>query len=198
MSLEIQWRLAMKLCLQCNKDISHKRNISKYCSLSCSAKHNRSKILQYDLPPDHKRCGKCKEVKSFDQFRKNKMSSFGYSYFCKNCDKQRIYAKDKRKILLNSAKKRAKDNNLEFNLTLDDIVLPKVCPILGIQLQFNDKIAKDNSFSVDRINPEMGYVRGNIEIISFKANTIKNNATLHELELVYRHVKNIKTKEQNL
>ena len=177
-------------CLECGTHIKKKRKNTKYCSLSCSTKHIRSKILQYDLPQNSKRCGKCKEVKNFSEFRKNKNAAFGYSYFCKHCDNQRVYTRDKRKVLYNAAKKRAKDKNLEFSITLDDIVIPERCPILNIHLEFNQGKAKDNSYSIDRIDSQKGYIKGNIQIISFKANTIKNNASLQEIKMIYEYMKN--------
>jgi hypothetical protein len=179
----------MKQCLECKKDISDKIKNTKYCSLSCSTKNNRLKVLQYDLPENHKRCGKCGNVKNFLEFRKNKNSAFGYSYFCKECDKSRIFLRDKRKILLNAAKKRAKDNNLDFDLDINDIVLPDKCPILNIDLKFNEGKVKNNSYSIDRIDNSKGYIKGNIQIISFKANTIKSFATLEEIEKIYQYMK---------
>lgn len=178
----------MKKCLNCEKDISHKKKKTKYCSLSCSTQHIRIKILHKGLEEGHKRCGKCKTVKPFDDFRKNKNSAFGYSYYCRKCDNARVYSVDRRKILFNAAKKRAKDNNILFNLDLDDIVLPEVCPILGIKLEFNEGVCQDNSYSIDKIDPKLGYVKGNIQIISFKANTMKSNATLEEIEMLYKYL----------
>jgi hypothetical protein len=179
-----------KLCQTCNKDISSKKKKSKFCSLSCSTKYNRLLVLQKDVPKLHKKCGRCLEIKPFREFRKNKNSAFGYSYFCRKCDKQRTYTRDKRKILFNAAKKRAKDNNINFNLELEDIVLPIKCPILGMELVFNTGKARDNSYSIDRIDSNLGYIKGNIQVISFKANTIKNNASLLEIEKVYLYMKN--------
>lgn len=183
----------MKKCHCCNKDISYKRKISKFCSLSCSTRYNRLQILQKNVPTNHKKCGKCLKIKSFENFRKNKNAAFGYSYFCKECDTQRVYSRDKRKVLLNAAKKRSKDSNLEFNLDINDIILPEKCPILGINLQFNKGKAQNNSYSIDRINNSIGYIKGNIQIISFKANTIKNNATFKELELVYKYMQQLES-----
>jgi hypothetical protein len=57
--------------------------------------------------------------------------------------------------------------------------------ILGIPLVMGDKYAHDNSPSLDRIIPELGYVKGNIMVISHKANTIKSNANIEELEKVF-------------
>lgn len=41
----------------------------------------------------------------------------------------------------------------------------------------------EDSPSIDKVIPELGYVRGNVWVISNKANRIKNNATLEELKL---------------
>lgn len=182
----------MKECLNCKKDITHKRKSYKFCSLACSTQYTRLQILHKDIPDNFKRCGKCKNVKMYSEFRKNKNSAFGLSYFCKQCDKSRIYNRDRRKILINAAKKRAKEKKIDFNITVEDIILPKFCPILGIELEFNDTCVKDNSYSIDRIDSSMGYVAGNIQIISFKANTIKNNASIEELEKIVNYLKKLK------
>ena len=39
----------------------------------------------------------------------------------------------------------------------------------------------DNSPSIDRLIPELGYIKGNVNVISLRANIIKNNATKDEL-----------------
>lgn len=79
----------------------------------------------------------------------------------------------------------AKKVGLPFNLEASDLVVPDMCPVLGMPLQINTSPGpKLNSPSVDRIRPELGYVKGNVAVISMKANQIKNNATLEELEKV--------------
>jgi len=79
------------------------------------------------------------------------------------------------------AKDRAKKANQPFNITIEDIIIPAVCPYLGIPLQVNRKKQNDGSPSLDRINPSLGYIKGNIEVISNKANAMKYNATSEEL-----------------
>jgi hypothetical protein len=90
--------------------------------------------------------------------------------------------KSPERILHSAAKSRAKMQNVPFNLLFEDIVIPKFCPILEIPLAIgtggNPTI---NSPSLDKIIPELGYVKDNIQVISHKANTIKNNATLEDL-----------------
>lgn len=89
--------------------------------------------------------------------------------------------------LYKSAKSRSKKYNIIFNLELNDIVIPDMCPVLGIQLVQGDKVSFDGSPTVDRIIPELGYTKGNIIIVSMKANRIKNNSTLDELKKVYEY-----------
>lgn len=80
------------------------------------------------------------------------------------------------------AKNRAKEKNLPFDLSIEDIVIPTHCPILGVELVPNSA-KRSNSISIDRIDPTKGYTKDNIWIISGKANVMKNNASLEELKL---------------
>ena len=80
------------------------------------------------------------------------------------------------------AKARAKKQGLQFSLDLSDIAIPEFCPILGLRLeQSSTQGSSSSSPSLDRIFPERGYVKGNVRIISQKANRIKNDATAEEL-----------------
>lgn len=96
------------------------------------------------------------------------------------------------RIILQHARKRAKEKNVPFNITIDDLIIPNICPVLGIELGVNDGSPKNNSISLDRIVPELGYVKGNVAIISYRANTIKSNASIEELEKVLSWLKGIK------
>lgn len=80
-----------------------------------------------------------------------------------------------------SAKARAKRQSIPFGISASDIVLPDVCPILGIPLQANVKHMKDNSPTLDRIYPDQGYVPGNVVVVSLRANRIKSDCTPDEL-----------------
>lgn len=84
--------------------------------------------------------------------------------------------------LFRSAKARAKLKNIEFLLEKDDIVIPEYCPYLGTPLtRCRGEGAIWTNPSVDRINNKLGYVKTNIEIISRKANVMKQDATIEEL-----------------
>jgi hypothetical protein len=98
------------------------------------------------------------------------------------------------RFILYAIKQRAKKRNIPFNLTRTDIVIPKYCPVLGIELRMNydGKCGDDNSPSVDRMRPELGYVKGNIFIISKRANTIKSFGTIAEHQKVIDYMEKYK------
>lgn len=84
--------------------------------------------------------------------------------------------------LIENAKDRAKKYNLPFDLKPEDIILLDKCPYLDIPLnRINTKTYSPNNTTIDRIIPELGYVNGNIRMLSMLANTMKSNATLEEL-----------------
>lgn len=85
------------------------------------------------------------------------------------------------RYLLNKARNRAKEQKVPFDITTDDLAMPLVCPLLGLWLSQNIKKSGPHSPTIDRIEPVKGYVRGNVWIISHKANTMKQNATLDQL-----------------
>ena len=88
-----------------------------------------------------------------------------------------------------SAKHRAKIKKLKFNITQNDVVFPKVCSVLGIKIDYKGKRNAYNIPSLDRINPKKGYVKGNVRVISNRANFLKNNANSAELLKVAKDLK---------
>lgn len=91
--------------------------------------------------------------------------------------------RDPRSQMLSNAKARSKSQGVPFAITRDDIRIPQVCPILGIPLCTMQERGgrSDGSPSLDKIIPELGYVPGNVRVISMRANRLKNNATPQEL-----------------
>lgn len=88
----------------------------------------------------------------------------------------------KRRIL-NSSRQVAKRKGLPFNLELTDIIIPERCPVLGIEIRSGKGTGSrsNHSPSIDRIIPDLGYVKGNVTIISWRANRIKADASIDEL-----------------
>lgn len=91
--------------------------------------------------------------------------------------------------LFYSAQRRARKNSLPFTITLDDIVIPEKCPILGIPLFNGRRGFRPHSYSLDRIQGPLGYVPGNVQVISNRANLLKRDATLEELEKLVNYLK---------
>lgn len=86
--------------------------------------------------------------------------------------------------LWRTAKARAKKYGLDFSISTSDVVIPTQCPVLGIPLiPLSGKFAH-NSPSIDRIDNKKGYVKGNIIVVSFRANSLKKDATIEELSKV--------------
>lgn len=99
-------------------------------------------------------------------------------------DSRKLYSR-----LKSSAKKRG----IPFSLTITDInnlTFPISCPILGIPLSTNRE-QSDNSFSVDRIDSSKGYEIDNIIVISWKANRLKSNGSLEEINKISEFYKNL-------
>jgi hypothetical protein len=85
------------------------------------------------------------------------------------------------------AKNRAKLKNIPFTIDEKDVIIPETCPILGIPLSFEDK---EMSPTLDRKINELGYVKNNVYVISKRANRLKSDATIHELEKIIHYMKN--------
>lgn len=95
-----------------------------------------------------------------------------------------VLAKPER-YLATCARRRAKNKGIEFDITHEDIKIPSHCPILGIKLKSHVGEGKhggqNDSPTLDRIDPNQGYVKGNIQVLSHLANMMKSNATPEEL-----------------
>lgn len=99
-------------------------------------------------------------------------------------DRYKIY-------MVRRAKHRAKTLSIPFSLTPDDIHIPEKCPIFGIVLKVAEGRHDDNSPALDRIIPVKGYVKGNVMVISQRANVLKRDASLEELEMLVAGLRRI-------
>lgn len=104
-------------------------------------------------------------------------------------EQERKWQRDRRtnfpiKRMIQEASVRARKRGFDFNLTEDDLTMPEFCPVLGIRLERKGFPRADSSPSIDRIDSHRGYIKGNVIIISWRANRIKSDATLEELELI--------------
>ena len=158
-----------------------------------------------------KTCYVCNKPKDPGKFKKDKSGKDGLANICKKCHSIETYRtrrEDPSRIakqytrtqkwqdanpdfkMFQAAKRRAKKTGVPFSITRKDIVIPDVCPVLGILLiKGGQRYSTADSPSLDKIRPELGYVPGNVAVISHKANTIKSNATVEDLEAVVAWLK---------
>jgi hypothetical protein len=95
---------------------------------------------------------------------------------------------------LGQAKRRAIEKGLEFSITMDDLLpVPTVCPVLGITINYEGNNGQrgfvNDSPSIDRIDSSLGYVKGNVQLICWRANRIKSDATIEELQALLNFMK---------
>lgn len=88
---------------------------------------------------------------------------------------------NRQRYLFLSCRKRAQIENIPFNIEINDIIIPEICPILETKIIHEEGSDNLYSPSVDKIIPELGYIKGNIRVISRKANMMKLNANKEEL-----------------
>lgn len=90
------------------------------------------------------------------------------------------------KVVISNLRHRAKVAGREFTITAADLIVPERCPVLGIPLRVGAGCGghQDSSPSVDRFDNSKGYVSGNVRVISYRANSIKRDATVEELRRV--------------
>jgi len=83
-----------------------------------------------------------------------------------------------------AAKSRSKAIGRIFTITYEDLLPPpEYCPVLGLRLDYGSKeirVRAASSPSIDRVDSELGYVKGNVVIMSWRANMIKNAGTYEE------------------
>lgn len=151
-------------CRGCGIEYSYNFRIGAkkgYCSDSCRRLAKNNSNRKYESRPENKLR---KHI-----LNKNRHSWIRYSPEYK---------------LFSYARTRAKEKNLKFTITIDDIKIPKCCPLLDIPLEVGAKYCQQNSPSLDRIDPRKGYVPDNIWVISFRANTIKCNCDINDLKML--------------
>lgn len=102
---------------------------------------------------------------------------------------KRYRLKHPERKLFYSARQRAKKTGIAFDIEITDIIIPEYCPLLELKLEMLGQC--DNSPSIDRIDNSKGYIKGNIWVISFKANRMKNTASLDELITFAKNVNSI-------
>lgn len=99
---------------------------------------------------------------------------------------------DKLKEMAHRAHSRANLKGVPCTITWKDIEYVETCPLLEIPLNWgqttNEGGRNIDTPSLDRIIPELGYVPGNVCVISTLANMMKSSATSEQLRTFYKNI----------
>ena len=106
-------------------------------------------------------------------------------------DDSDLYAQQRAKLRVKASN--AKRLGYEWDLKYTDVIWNTHCPVLGMELDYFLEYRQENSPTFDRIDSSKGYVAGNVHIISYRANRIKNDATPEELRKLADYLDNIGT-----
>ena len=160
---------------------------------------NRNVVTECPVLRECKVCGEHKPQTDFYKLvptkrAKKDILGIGRLSRCRHCEISKYLNMDPRLKLLYAARSRAKQNGLDCTITVNDIVIPELCPALGIKLEARIGAGRQNrkdiggSPSLDRINNSKGYIPGNVAVISLRANMIKTDATAAELKAVAAYI----------
>lgn len=143
-------------------------------------------------------CPKCGKIKPISEYvwRKTRGDNYGNCRSCRKITSQitaPLPSNDPRVWLLNRSILNAHTSGIEHRLTIADIPLPNKCKYLGVQLIYptdpgRDRRWSNNQASIDRIDSKKGYTPDNIQVISFLANRMKQDATIEEMVAFARGV----------
>ena len=167
---------------------------------------------------DTKLCRTCGENKPLEAFNKDKSTSDGKRRRCRECDAAHFQAKyadpewkaahsnrakrwrtrlkdvDPARLwaydALANAKMRSKRSGVPCTINMLDVVgvVVDTCPLLGLPLIYATGKIHDNSPTLDRKVCEKGYTKDNIAVISHRANRLKSDSTIEELQTLLNNL----------
>jgi t-SNARE complex subunit (syntaxin) len=190
-------------CLECNSLLGKRQK--KFCSRKCMNVYNAREFgmkHREENPNRYKICKECNQSLNLNKFsliEKWNVNS-GTRDICKKCSIRirqteklnRDWKVDAAKLLYKNIKSRCKRIEREFSIELEDIIIPEKCPVFGFELKREDKQTWMCAPSVDRIDSSKGYIKGNITVVSRRANILKRDATVDELEQLLNYYKTLR------
>lgn len=78
-----------------------------------------------------------------------------------------------------------------WTISFGELTWPTHCPILGLELDYFAETRQENSPSFDRIDSNRGYDKGNVIIVSWRANRIKNDGTAEEHKKIAEYLQSL-------
>ena len=190
-------------CLECNSPLGKRQK--KFCSCKCMNVYNAREFgmkHREENPNRYKICKECNQSLNLGKFslieKWNPNSDTKNT--CKKCSikiKQteklnRDWKVDAARLLYKNIKSRCKRMGREFSIDIEDIIIPEKCPVFGFELKRENRETWMCAPSVDRIDSSKGYIKGNVTVVSRRANILKRDATLEELEQLFNYYKTLR------
>ena len=190
-------------CLECNFSLGKRQK--KFCSRKCMNVYNAREFgmkNREENPNRYKICKECNQSLNLNKFSLIEKwdTNSGTKNTCKKCSIKirqteklnRDWKVDAARLLYKNIKSRCKRINREFSIDLEDIIIPEKCPVFGFELKREDRQTWMCAPSVDRIDSSKGYIKGNVTVVSRRANILKKDATLEELEQLFNYYKTLR------
>lgn len=163
-------------------------------------------------------CTNCNRELPYEAFNKDKSRSDGRRNRCRECDaayfrekykdpewkkahserakqyRTRLKSEDPIKLwakdALANAKQRARKGNFIFSLSMSDLIerVVPTCPLLGLPLVYSGDDLRSNAATLDKKYPDRGYTPDNIGIISHRANRLKSDSSIEELQTLLNNL----------
>lgn len=173
----------------------------------CKMSDKTRKILE-EKKNGKRVCSICLIEKDIEEFIKQRYDRFALDSkqttigCCKDCNNSRMrvqriknksenYEYHSVREKLNGARKRARESGYNFNITIEDLMpFPTHCEILGLELNYNvsGDSRPENTASLDKVIPDLGYIKGNVKIISHKANRLKSDLDFDTIEKIKEYM----------
>ena len=127
-------------------------------------------------------------IKNREAIRNNQRKRYRENPAKTTVYKKEYYIKNREYLLFLKAKTRARKHSRDFNIELSDIILTSSCPVLLIPYDLTGK-NRWLSPSLDRIDNSKGYVKGNVAVMSYRANSLKKDGTIEEFKKILSFLK---------
>jgi len=170
----------------------------KVCVNSLTLQTDLSKKREHEKLTGFRVCKVCSEEKPLSNFGNGQNIRLTCSE-CTNAVKRDQSAVRRRadpmefavKERVVNARSRARKEGLAADIEYKDLLpLPTHCPIFGMELDYHVKrgARRENSATLDRIIPSKGYSKGNVVIVSHKANYLKKDSSLEDLKKIVAYI----------
>lgn len=154
-------------------------------------------------PVAKKRCPRCRRSKARSRFYVNARKNDGLQTYCVACSsayqrKRRL--SDPASGLLYNATSRARKKGQSVDITVEDVkemLSRRRCAYCACRVVTNNtgpagaRAARDDSATLDRIDSEIGYVKGNVVIACWVCNVMKGSLSytefLERAKRIYDH-----------